>query len=105
MTKPVVLTHDDRIELRNMINNAHIKKNLSTVNMTERLYVICGSNNRNFYIYTNNNGHRVISRGLDAIADTDTMGNNLIARMDVDIVVSDVIDAYIQQLNQRVYGK
>ena len=57
------------------------------------------------YIYTNNNGHRVISRGLDVIADTDTMGNNLIARMDVDIVVSDVIDAYIQQLNQRVYGK
>jgi len=105
MTKTIAMTHDNRTELKNAINNPDFIKS-ARIELHSRFYSMSNPGQGIlFTITTNNKGQRVIKRNHKTIADSSTLGNNMIARMDINNAISDFIDAYIKQTKQKVYGK
>jgi len=105
MTKPVAMTHENRVEFQNAVNNPDFKKS-AYIDLHSRFYSMSNPGQGILFTITaNNKGQRVIKRNHKTIADSSTLGNNMIARMDIDNAISDFIDAYIKQTKQKIYGK
>lgn len=105
MTKPIALTHDNRVALDNAINSHEYTMD-AKVGLHKRIYTMYNPNTNDcFCIHADNNGHRIIRHNCVDIADSDTLKGNMTACMDIDNFVSQTVQAYIEYLTRRVKSR
>lgn len=105
MDKKIGLSWEERREILAAILDPHVKKDVIN-NMESRDYILQPSkHNKKFVITAHNNQHYVVTRDDVVIADSDTFGNNVRAKLDIMLLVENFIDAYNKTLVDKAYGK
>ena len=106
MDKKVGLSIDEKRAILLGIFDNRTKKEVA-VNIESRDYILHQSrNNKDKYVITvYNNKHYVVKCNDVVIADSDTFGNNVVAKRDIEALVNKFIDIYNKELVNKAYGK
>ncbi len=104
MDKKIGLSWEERREILSVILDSRVKKDVIN-NMESRDYILMPSkHNKKFVITVHNNQHCVVTCDDVVIADSDTFGNNVRAKLDIMLLVEKFIDIHNKELVDKAYG-
>lgn len=105
MDKKIGLSWEERRAILSAILDSRVKKDV-IIKMESRDYILTPpKHNKKFVITAHNNQHYVVTCDDVVIADSNTFGNNVRAKLDIMSLIEKFIDIHNKELVNKAYGK